>query len=94
MTPSVADPHATAVGTAPAAAAGKVLCYICETDVTPEVPREESEQIEESGKKKKKRRKEEGDAPKRGLVELRSEGTGFAGGGKSVVDREGVVFQC
>ncbi|KAF2634747.1 hypothetical protein P280DRAFT_210152 [Massarina eburnea CBS 473.64] len=59
-----------------------VHCYVCDADLTgkPEKDRE--------GKKGKK---EKGLKP--GLVEIRSEGTGFAGGGKAVVKREGVAFQ-
>lgn len=63
----------------------RVLCYVCETDL--------------SGKKSKTKEREEGakvekGAVKSGLVELRSEGTGFAGGGDNMVQRRGVAFQC
>lgn len=61
------------------------MCYICETDL--------------SGKKVAAK---EGDDSSKldkggirsGLVELRSEGTGFAGGGNNMAQRKGVAFQC
>ena len=64
---------------------GWVTCYVCETDL--------------SGKKGKAK---DGDGnPKTdrasvrpGLVELRSEGTGFAGGGNNMAQKKGVAFQC
>ena len=70
-----------------------VRCYVCQEDVTP-------------GRRSKKRKNAEGAAGEgtrekekeakadRGLVELSSEGTGFAGGGKNMVKRQGVAFQC
>jgi nitric oxide synthase-interacting protein len=59
-----------------------VRCYVCQEDVT-------------LGRKAKKS-KGEGKKEKidRGLVELSSEGTGFAGGGGNMVKRQGVAFQC
>ncbi|KAH5359033.1 hypothetical protein HBI49_141620 [Parastagonospora nodorum] len=57
-----------------------VHCYVCDADLTT-VPET----------KKTKKDKEKG--PKPGLVEIRSEGTGFASGGKAMVKREGVAFQ-
>ncbi|KAJ4337803.1 hypothetical protein N0V87_004356 [Didymella glomerata] len=61
-----------------------VHCYVCDADLTT-VP----ETKEKDGKKKKKD-KEKG--PKPGLVEIKSEGTGYASGGKSLIKREGVAF--
>ncbi|KAL8935155.1 MAG: hypothetical protein Q9216_005563 [Gyalolechia sp. 2 TL-2023] len=69
---------------------GRARCYVCETVLT-EMP----EKRKKGGKGEKGREKgpEQG-LPRRGLVELRSEGTGFAGGGSNMAKREGVAFQC
>lgn len=64
----------------------KVLCYVCETDLS------DSRGAEKETKKK--HGKGEKAEPKAGLVELRSEGTGFAGGGDNMVQRQGTAFQC
>ena len=76
------DPHAP-----PTDQEGKnrIVCYVCETAL--------------SGKRTKAKEGEDGvkaeiGAVKPGLVELRSEGTGFAGGGDNMVQRKGVAFQC
>lgn len=62
-----------------------VHCYVCDADLTT-IP----ETKEKHGGKK---RKDKEKVPKPGLVEIRSEGTGYASGGKSLVKREGVAFQ-
>lgn len=65
-----------------------IHCYICDANLTAKP--------EAEGKKKKKEKengKEKDRAPKPGLVDIRCEGTGFAGGGKNMVKREGVAFQ-
>ena len=59
-----------------------VNCFVCSEDVTPGRRR----------KTKKKDGKEE--SVELGLVEISSDGTGFAGGGKNMVKKEGVAFQC
>ncbi|EUC30936.1 hypothetical protein COCCADRAFT_102607 [Bipolaris zeicola 26-R-13] len=59
-----------------------IHCYVCDADLSTAPDAKE-------GKKKKKKEQ----APKPGLVEIRSEGTGFASGGKAMVKREGVAFQ-
>ncbi|KAF1961764.1 hypothetical protein CC80DRAFT_488184 [Byssothecium circinans] len=56
-----------------------VHCYVCDADLTAKPEREK----EKDGKK--------GLRP--GLVEMRSEGTGFASAGMAVVKRDGVAFQ-
>lgn len=56
-------------------------CYVCQEDVTPKKRKE--------GKDTKHK-----DRIERGLVELSSDGTGFAGGGKNMVKKAGVAFQC
>ncbi|KAI5362484.1 Putative nitric oxide synthase-interacting protein [Septoria linicola] len=60
-------------------------CYVCQEDVT------------QGRKTKRKKDAETGEKEskiERGLVELASDGTGFAGGGKSEVKKHGVAFQC
>lgn len=80
------DPHAA--NEAEEEEEEKVRCYVCETDLSSEVL------SEKLGNKKKESGKGEKGMPKRGLVELRSEGTGFAGGGANMAKRGGVAFQC
>jgi nitric oxide synthase-interacting protein len=64
---------------APREEAERVRCYVCETDLTPLKGGQK-----EGGK----------DKIRHGLVEIVSEGTGFASGGVSKVEKLGVAFQC
>ncbi|XXG96473.1 Lyso-phosphatidylcholine acyltransferase [Hypoxylon texense] len=68
---------------APAAEAERVRCYVCEADLT-----EKKSSDVDKGKKKDKEK------IRPGLVELRSEGTGFSAGGANQVQKSGVAFQC
>ncbi|KAI1747130.1 hypothetical protein F4782DRAFT_535726 [Xylaria castorea] len=62
-------------------------CYVCDTDLTDRGSRSH----EESSKGKKKDK----DRIRPGLVELRSEGTGYSAGGANQVRKNGVAaFQC
>ncbi|KAJ5087923.1 hypothetical protein N7456_011539 [Penicillium angulare] len=79
MTPNdTPDPHASKEEQE---AHSRILCYVCETDLT-----------EVGEKKKSKKKDKEGIKP--GLVAISSEGTGFAGGGGNVGTKSGVAFQC
>lgn len=67
----------------PHAEVGVVRCYVCQADVT---ERKKEKREGKEGKEKEKIRP--------GLVEISCEGTGFAGGGKNMVKKKGVAFQC
>lgn len=72
---------------------GRVLCYVCETDLTPgESKVINKKESHKDGGKKSKKDKESSMRP--GLVEISSEGTGFAGKGANVASKAGVAFQC
>lgn len=74
------DPHA--VGTPEAELHGRMLCYVCETDLT-----ERKASKEKEGKKEKEKIRP-------GLVQISSEGTGFASGGNNIAKKVGTAFQC
>jgi nitric oxide synthase-interacting protein len=63
---------------------GRVLCYVCETDVTEQKPKNSDDGVKHRDKEK----------VRPGLTEISCEGTGFAGGGTNITKRAGVAFQC
>lgn len=92
MTPvSTPDPHN------PGAEHGVLRCYVCNTDLTDRTGEKGELNGEVNGEKhhKKKHKKDKDkEGVKPGVVEIRCDGTGFAGGGKNVVEKEGIAFQC
>lgn len=69
-------------------------CYVCETDLG----NNSSGPSQKNGKGvshvPRKGEKKEKSKLKPGVIEIKTEGTGFAGGGKNVVKKDGVAFQC
>lgn len=63
---------------------GRVLCFVCETDVTGKKPKNTGDGVKHRDKEK----------IRSGLTEISCEGTGFAGGGTNITKRAGVAFQC
>ena len=61
---------------------GHITCYVCEMDLTAQP------------KSKKDGNKGDRNSIKPGLVELKSEGTGFASGGDNMISQKGTAFQC
>lgn len=78
MKPTGHDPHADP---ADAKHANAVRCYVCDEDVT------------ERPTKKRGDKKDKEKIPP-GVVELKSDGTGFSAGGTNEVKRSGSAFQC
>lgn len=72
------DPHAPDLE-------NHISCYVCEADLSDKAPMK-GDKVDVKGAAK--------DGAKAGLVEINSEGTGFAGGGKNMAKRQGVAFQC
>jgi nitric oxide synthase-interacting protein len=81
-------PHSTPDAHNPDVEFGVVRCYVCSEDLSSQAKKKKHK---ENGEKEGKKDKEK---LKPGLVEIRSEGTGYAGGGKNIVKKEGVAFQC
>ncbi|KAI9691441.1 MAG: hypothetical protein M1822_007512 [Bathelium mastoideum] len=60
-------------------------CYVCEADLIGE---------KAAGTEAKNRNTKSRDKVKPGIVEMSSDGTGFAGGGKNTAEKQGIAFQC
>ena len=76
------DPHASP---SEEEVKNRVVCYVCDTDLSGrKIKAKEGVDEAKTGK----------GALKPGIVELKCEGTGFAGGGDNMVQRNGVAFQC
>ena len=93
MTPSRAGTRSEAAQGDPVPAGEEALplvCYVCETDLMDRT----ASRNEKTGKKGKEGKERDREKLKHGLIELSTQGTGFAGGGKSMVGKNGVAFQC
>ena len=60
-------------------------CYVCDTSLSHQEPSKHDSKTKKGDDRARL---------KPGLVEINSEGTGFAGGGKNMAKREGIAFQC
>ena len=75
------DPHASPTKHQEA---GRIACFVCDTDLSGKrTGSQDSKDVPKSHK-----------TIESGLVELKSEGTGFAHGGSNMAQKQGVAFQC
>jgi nitric oxide synthase-interacting protein len=74
------------------ACGSKILCYVCEMDITPSPSSSSKSKPKDSDKHKDKHKERKKIQP--GLVSISAEGTGFAGGGENIAKKRGVAFQC
>ena len=71
-----------------------LVCYVCETDLTDRGRKARDKDKDKKDGSDKKAKEKDKDKLKPGLIELSTQGTGFASGGNAVVGKEGVAFQC
>ncbi|MCJ1424782.1 hypothetical protein MMC29_002670 [Sticta canariensis] len=62
-----------------------ISCYVCDADLSGKTHVKCNKEVSKGTTKA---------GPMAGLVEINSEGTGFAGGGKYMAKKQGVAFQC
>ncbi|KAI9837717.1 MAG: hypothetical protein M1819_006650 [Sarea resinae] len=103
------DPHTSSSSSSPSNPSHSPLpppplrCYVCAADLSsgrksssnpnPKDTNPQNAETVTSIEKDQGKQKEK-EHIKPGLVELSTEGTGFAGGGKNMIKRQGVAFQC
>ena len=79
------NPRSHSTHTVDKDAPGRMLCFVCETDIT---------ECSATVKGDKKEREKDREKIRPGLVAISSEGTGFAGGGVNIAKKAGTAFQC
>ena len=62
-----------------------ISCYVCNADLSGKIAVKCNKAVSKRATKA---------GPRAGLMEINSEGTGFAGGGKNMGKKHGVAFQC
>ncbi|KAI9782358.1 MAG: hypothetical protein M1839_005231 [Geoglossum umbratile] len=77
-----------------AAGTSGVHCYVCDANLSAAGEAGGNGKAGKGKGKDGRAAERDRDRVRPGLVQISSDGTGFAGGGKNLVEREGVAFQC